>query len=382
MHCPNCGSDVTPGKNFCKNCGAYIAASQPTATSLNVVSANPHLSPPAPAPVPPANTLNERANIVRPAAVEPYDLSMPVAGVPTAVSPIMVAEKISHTAPVKISPTLLIGVAGGVVLIVIVVISSYFYLFSEKRVLLGEIAKGNLVKPEGNSAFDLYQEYLKSKPEADDIAEIASKAAPMLEKRGNEIFTRLREESQESEVEWAETVRVYTWLNQLRPSSNYESRKYFSGARLGLLKKDYVKAMADFQRSVELDPSSAPALNGLGRAFLRMKDKEKAKEYYQRATEVEPGWVYPWINLGRLSFEMGDYVTAEQALRRAIEIDPNKGSAHFFLGETMEKLKRPCEAVGEYKMAVENAYNTPAPAFNVDRVRNTINKLSAKHSCS
>src|SRR4029453_26788 len=52
----------------------------------------------------------------------------------------------------------------GVVLVAAVALAAfvYFGLRSPKRNILAEITKGNLVKPEGSSAYDLYFKYAKA----------------------------------------------------------------------------------------------------------------------------------------------------------------------------------------------------------------------------
>ncbi len=238
------------------------------------------------------------------------------------------------------------------------------------------------MKPEGSSAYDLFQEYVKSHPGAADLAEITQTVLPILERQGDELLNALKHEAAESESDWVESTRIYAWLNQLRPSRAYESRKYFSEGRLQFLKGQNNKAIENFQHAIELDSSWALPLNGLARAFLKIKDKAAAKEYYQRATTTEPDWIFPWINLGVLSYQMNDYSASETALRRALTLDTQKASAHFYLGQTLEKLQQPCEALREYRLAVENAPKSASPGFNIDWVRTRVDRISAHSSCN
>jgi tetratricopeptide (TPR) repeat protein len=273
---------------------------------------------------------------------------------------------------------ILIGLA--VMIAVAVAVISYVAFPSAKRSILAEVSKGNFVKPDGSSAYDLY---LNSKTNlgTSDITEIANQVVPVLENRSEQILTRLKQEASESEVEWAESVRLYSWLNDMRPNPAYESRKYFSQARLEFMKKDYSRAITNFQRSIQLDPTWALPLNGLGRVYVNIRDRANAREYYRRACEVEPNWIYPWINLGALCLEMNDYKAAEESLKQALSIDPNKASAYYFLGQICEKDQRGCEAIAHYRQALANSNNSAAPGFNIDAVRNKVDRLEAKYSC-
>jgi tetratricopeptide (TPR) repeat protein len=249
-----------------------------------------------------------------------------------------------------------------------------------KRTILREINKGNLVKPEGQSAYDLYMAS-RANLNADDARELKEQAVPALENKGNEIIYRLKQDAAESEADWSEALRVYSWLNEIQPKAAYESRKYFSQARLEFLKKIYDKSIVSYRRSIDIDSSWAPPLNGLARAYINLKDKENAKQYYRRATEVEPNWIYPWLNLGALYIDTNDYKAAEQTLRKALSIDNRKATAHYLLGQTCEKLGRICEAINEYNLALANVSRSSSSAFNAETLRTKVSRLVATNRC-
>jgi tetratricopeptide (TPR) repeat protein len=265
-------------------------------------------------------------------------------------------------------------------IVAVVVVYLTFFSFSAKRAILAEVEKGNLVKPQGTSAYDLYLKYKGSDLKPGDREEIARKSLVALETIGDEVFANVRMDPQvESEDDWAQAVRVYTWLNELRASTVYEGRRYCSEGRLALLKKDYDSAMTGFQRSLERDPSSALTLNSIGRVFyLGKKDRTTAQEYYRRATIAEPDWIAPWVNLGALCIETRDYVSGEAALRRAIRLNDQKASPHNLLGQVLESQYRLCEALSEYQIALECATNNPSGTINVDTLRRRIGALSSK----
>ncbi len=273
---------------------------------------------------------------------------------------------------------LIIGLSVGAVALIGLSIVAYFLFFSAKASIMAEIKKGNFVKPEGSSAFDLYQKN-KSSLSSNDVTTISNEVIPKLEVRGTEIINNLRQETtNESEAGWAEAIRAYDWLNELRADKTYESRKYFSQARLDFLKKDYHKSIAGFRRASELDPSWAMAFNGLARAYLNSKDKYNAKDNYIRATNLDPSWIYPWINLGQLCLELGDYAEAEAALRQASNIDPQKASIHYLLGQVYEKTGNLCAARMEFQAAINNAGNSLSPGFSVEGVRKRLERLGCQ----
>lgn len=268
----------------------------------------------------------------------------------------------------------------GALCIIGVLVGAYllFFSFSAKKAILDEVKKGNLVKPQGNSAYDLFLKYKSGDLKQGDIDEIAREAVSPLEKRGDEIFSSLKNDQNESEDQWLEATRLYSWLGELRPSKIYEARRYFSEGRLAFLRKDLEGALSSYQRSLERDSSSAITLNAIGRVYYAKRDKGSTREYYRRATAAEPGWLLPWINLGALCNEMQDYYSAEAALRKAIEIEPQKASPHNSLGYALEKTGRLCEALSEYELALSSATNNPTPSVNVDSLRKKITAINSQ----
>jgi len=278
-------------------------------------------------------------------------------------------------------PTAIFAVIGGVVVIGIAIALYFaFFSFSAKKAIIDEVKKGNLVKPQGNSAYDLFLKYKNGDLKSGDTDEIAREAVVPMEKRGDEIVSNVKKDPQiESEDDWSESVRLYTWLNELRANKVYEGKRYCSEGRLALLKKDYDGAMSSFQRSLERDPSSALTLNSIGRVYyLGRKDKTTAQEYYRRATVAEPNWIAPWVNLGALCIETKDYATGESALKQAIQLNNQKASPHNLLGQILENESRLCEAVSEYQIALDSATANPTATVNVDSVRRKIAALNSK----
>lgn len=255
-----------------------------------------------------------------------------------------------------------------------------FFSFSAKRAVLAEVDKGNLVKPQGASAYDLYLKYKGGDLKQGDYEEIARKTIAPLERLGDEVFANVRKDPQiESEDAWTEAIRVYAWLNELRANPAYEGRKFCAEGRLALLKKDYDSAMTGFQRSLQHDASSALTLNSIGRVFyLAKKDKTTAQEYYRRATVAEPGWIGPWVNLGALCIETKDYVIGEAALRQAIQLNYQKASPHNLLAQVLESEYRLCEALSEYEIALESATSNPTTTINIDTLKKRIGTLRSK----
>ncbi len=344
------------------------APSQPTA-SANFAGA------PAPGYLPGTPTVQAPTVVLR----------TPVSGSSAAyggvTSPIPPAYS-TQPQPIKTSRKplgILAAVATVAVIGIVIGVYFVFFSFSARKAILAEIKKGNLVKPQGNSAYDLYMKYKDNDLESADREEIAREVISPIEKRGDEILANVKKDPQiESEEDWAEAARLYAWLKELRSNNKDDGKRLFAEGRLAFLKKDYETALKNFQRSLEKDQTSALTLNAIGRVYyLWKRDKTTTQEYYRRATGAEPEWIAPWINLGALCLETQDYSTGESALRQAIQLNYQKASPHSLLGQILEKESRSCEAVSEYQIALDSAGTNPTPTVNVDQLRKRIAALNA-----
>jgi tetratricopeptide (TPR) repeat protein len=251
-----------------------------------------------------------------------------------------------------------------------------------KQAILAEIRRGNLAKATGGSAYDLFLSSKDRDLSAGEKAEIAATAAAALEQRGEQILDRLKTNSRESEDDWEEAVRVYTWLNELQPGAQHEARIRFAEGRLNFMRREYESAATNFQAAVDAEPAWALALNGLGRTKARLGDVSGAIACYRRATESEPAWIYPWLNLAVASIGARDYATAEVALRHGLEIYPARSTTRFALGRTLERTGRACEAMAEYRIALEHSGEGERPVFNPEALQRKIERLAASAHCS
>lgn len=83
------------------------------------------------------------------------------------------------------------------------------------------------------------------------------------------------------------------------------------------------RAIADYNRAIELDPNYADAYNGRGIAFEAKGDMDKAIAYYTRALELDPEFVRAYNGRGNAYKAKGELKSAIADYNRAIDLDPN-----------------------------------------------------------
>ncbi len=127
-----------------------------------------------------------------------------------------------------------------------------------------------------------------------------------------------------------------------------KGRKYF----YAMSRRDFLHAIAMFERAIELDPKYAIAHAGLADTYsmlYRYADASKknailAEQASKRAIELDPESAETQASLGIAMFTAGEYAEAEKRFETALLINPNLFESYLFYG-------RACLAKGDYEKA-------------------------------
>ncbi|MGC1463820.1 MAG: tetratricopeptide repeat protein [Terracidiphilus sp.] len=98
--------------------------------------------------------------------------------------------------------------------------------------------------------------------------------------------------------------------------------------------------------------------NGIQERFLAAVQAEESGEkgraiaLYEKILELDPDYAPASINLGTLHFHLRQYGQAEEFYRRATIADPDYVLAYFDLGNVLDELNRPDESIAAYCRAV------------------------------
>jgi tetratricopeptide (TPR) repeat protein len=110
-------------------------------------------------------------------------------------------------------------------------------------------------------------------------------------------------------------------------------------------------------RSIELDPeNSAEALNYLGYMWVdRNQNLDEAGTYIKRALALRPNHPAYLDSLGWWHFRKGQYEDALREIRRALDRIKREDASEVYdhLGDILEKLAQPEEAIAAWKAAAE-----------------------------
>lgn len=152
-------------------------------------------------------------------------------------------------------------------------------------------------------------------------------------------------------------------------------------------KREYRKAIANFERALELTPTSSRAPHGAAMAYLKLNEIEKAVSHLEKAVELEPklaktyiDWAYKFVenrehsnailfftkailhfpgraallytNRGTVFTYTGENAHALQDFTAAIQLDPQNTTAINNRAGLLTKMRKYAEAIEDCKRSI------------------------------
>ena len=118
----------------------------------------------------------------------------------------------------------------------------------------------------------------------------------------------------------------------------------------------YKEAIADYQVSMDNDPSSGYEYYAIGWCHELQGNKDKAMEYYNQGIDLDKTYAYLFISRGDLLKERGDIKGATADYEKVLELDeePNDGSCRQY---ALHGLGRDNEALEWMEKIIDNNPN-------------------------
>lgn len=109
---------------------------------------------------------------------------------------------------------------------------------------------------------------------------------------------------------------------------------------------NYEHAVAEFQRALDVEPTSDAAYRGLGFAYQRLGQFNEAEKTYQSAITLRPQYWAGYSWLGMFYSGQARYEDAAKAFQRVVDLAPDSFRGYSNLGSTLNEL-------GRYSGAIE-----------------------------
>ena len=127
------------------------------------------------------------------------------------------------------------------------------------------------------------------------------------------------------------------------------------------MKKDYEGAAREFQKSINLLPTSAfvpDATKYLSQTYLKLKKPEKAIDAYKRGIELNRDRDDLLLGLGNLYYAEERYEEALAQYKEAVRLNPSVSTNHYSLGQGYLKLEKFSEAENEFRTVIRMEPNS------------------------
>jgi tetratricopeptide (TPR) repeat protein len=88
------------------------------------------------------------------------------------------------------------------------------------------------------------------------------------------------------------------------------------------------KAIAEFNKAIEINPNYSPAYNSIGYAYRAVGNNAEAEKAFKKYIELVPNDPNPYDSYAELLMKTGRFDESIEQYRKALSIDPNFGSSH------------------------------------------------------
>ena len=135
------------------------------------------------------------------------------------------------------------------------------------------------------------------------------------------------------------------------PTPSIDAKVHYDSGLADLDKKEYDKAMSDFDEAIRLDPNYALPYVGRGDIHSNYLDRTKAIADYTEAIRLDPNYAPAYVRRGDLFFGT-DSDRAMTDYEMAIRLDPNYSPAYVSRGDQYLWLGKFDEAITDYTEAI------------------------------
>ena len=111
------------------------------------------------------------------------------------------------------------------------------------------------------------------------------------------------------------------------------------------------KAIAQYEKTLELSPGFPEALSNLGGYYFRSGKLDQSVALFKKAVQVYPNFIQALSNLGAALNKQGHPKEAIEHLKKALSLDPEFSIANFNLGNSLYALNRLDEARKMYELS-------------------------------
>jgi tetratricopeptide (TPR) repeat protein len=117
-------------------------------------------------------------------------------------------------------------------------------------------------------------------------------------------------------------------------------------------KNEADKAIADYNKAIELNPKNEEAYYIRGLAYAGKKDTGRAFDDYNRAIELNPKYVQAYLNRSVINLMKGNPEQVISDMCKVIEVNPGVPAAYYIKGAAYANENNMQQAISNYNEAI------------------------------
>ncbi|MGB5517807.1 MAG: tetratricopeptide repeat protein [Gammaproteobacteria bacterium] len=142
--------------------------------------------------------------------------------------------------------------------------------------------------------------------------------------------------------------------------------RHFVTAMTAVIRKEFAKAVTDFESGLEYEPDNTAARTSYARVLYLTGDKAKARSQLEKIVVQQPDKSIALFLLALLDDESNNTEAAAALYRRVIELDAAHAGANFFLGNYFLNKQDYSNAIKHYQTVINSdEKNIPAQIFKL-----------------
>ncbi len=166
--------------------------------------------------------------------------------------------------------------------------------------------------------------------------------------RLRQVFDFLPKETKIEVADGIVTIDIPDSPNQAKSEADRLHVKATQRAQQG----DYLKAVAIWERVIELDPANVEARRNLGMAYVELQETDKARENLVKAAVLDPKDAWSFVVLGNILAKENDWGGAERFFKQALELKPEDGWAMNSLGAMCAERHKYEDAIAWFEKSI------------------------------
>ena len=150
-----------------------------------------------------------------------------------------------------------------------------------------------------------------------------------------------------------ETAHPLPSINELDESSLELVESWFNLGLKHVSAGDFEKAIADWEKALDINPNLSEAWHNRGSALGRLGNYEAAVESFQNALAIDPNNYQAWNDRAHALYQLQSWLEAVDSWSNAIKLMPGNHLFWYNRGCALEQLEKWQDAIASYEKALE-----------------------------